>query len=689
MITKKTFVTISSLFFSAILLSQLYSYTQTRVEPKTINYSGFTNFIENVQEISRKSKEIADENKSDELNDQIIKLVEHEIKSKNRLTKLALNTKVHLGEKLNRAENIANAEKVHSNTSEDLSQYEINNKELITLFSLNNDLKFNEYSKFEAIAESHQYYNGEKDISDEIVVSQASPDVANEEIIQADEVNTTQPAVVRDENKKSLEPESNPEEEMIMFDYSKGKQDINQKLYERPLSSVVKNAISREMGEVPKKAEIKTISRVNTQSRIEEANSLIAEEENIIYDYSLDKKTSNNESIEVSVASAFNNQMDTKETSFTITAKEIFLDSQKQKQVYSFEYSPDYDRAERTDDQSSGKIKISNNLSGTMNIQTGIIQARGAIPTRVELNMNAVQGIEVPLVNEDSIQRFLQKRDISAEGNLILIGLNSEIIDTEIDSKYDQRFYFNKSFKLLADIKGASFVMYAGVQSGNILLRYHLSNKENAQKIIYVGDGEMYFEDPVFISGQRDVYSLTTRNLMGQKRKELVIPGDQISFFNTKTIAKKKTLNSYEVKAPIMVSGMRKYLEFKHLSKNIFVGSWDEKEIEIPGDDFIAKVMEMNDISSIKDRCIIQLNLTKDLKEIRANGKNRSGEMYIETSFLDREGSFSKENFELAEKIFVVGDLEGQINIKLDYTDGSTQYLKTFCSQSDYLLEQL
>ena len=97
----------------------------------------------------------------------------------------------------------------------------------------------------------------------------------------------------------------------------------------------------------------------------------------------------------------------------------------------------------------------------------------------------------------------------------------------------------------------------------------------------------------------------------------------------------------------------------------------------------------MNQVSSLKDRCVVQLNLSKDLRDFKVNGKNRSGEMYVETTYLDIDGNFSKDSFEKAENAFIVGDLEGQFSVKLDYTDGSTEFLKTFCSENTYLVEQL
>ena len=270
-----------------------------------------------------------------------------------------------------------------------------------------------------------------------------------------------------------------------------------------------------------------------------------------------------------------------------------------------------------------------------------------------------------------------------------MIALDPSIADTEIDSTYAQKILLDKNFKLATAANGASYVLFAGVKTGNILVRYLLTNKESAQKILYVGDGEMAFESPNFSSSQRETYTFTTRNLLGQKKKELIISGDAISFFNTTNNAKKKALNAYEIKVPTLVSGMRKYLEFKHLKDSIFVGAWNEKDIEVPSNEFIGKVLEVNQVSSLKERCVVQLNLSKDLREIKANGKNRSGEMFVETTFLDKDGNFSRDNSELAEKAFIVGDMEGLFNVKLEYTDGSTEFLKSFCSEGSYLVEQL
>jgi hypothetical protein len=577
---------------------------------------------------------------------------------------------------------------------EDLSLFEINNSGLIDLFAMS--VEKMAFVKLSSINIEDTY------LEDEVATAQASTELLP---LESDEVKTTQPAPERKTAEVEEVANKNTEEEMVMFDYSEkavpvaAEKTIDEKLYERPISNTVMKAISREMGPAPvRKLASEKIAKTTTttNTKIEDLDIDLNSDENTTYDYSGNKNKTSIADAETAIAEkeAFTAPVTkTEQSQFIIRAKEINLNTQKKRQAASFEFVPDYDRAERSDDQGSGEIAFGYSLSGAMNTQTGVIQGQGMITTRVELNLDGKAIMEVPLINEDGMQKFLQKQGLSIEGNLITLAIDPSIIDTEIDSVFAERFYFDHNFKSITYAKGASFVMYAGVKSGNVMIRYLLNNKESAQKIVYVGDGEMYFEDPEFTQSSRETFTFTTRNLLGQKKKELIIDGDAISFFNTSNKARKKALNAYEIKIPSLVSGMRKYLEFKHLKDRIFVGSSSElaseKEIEIPSNDFISKVLETNQISSLKDRCVVQVNLSKDLREVRASGKNRSGEMFVETSFLDKDGNFSADNSELADKMFIVGDLEGQFNLKLDYTDGSTEFLKTFCSEGTYLVEQL
>ena len=707
MAIKKTIVTTTSFLISAILLSRVYLYQDVSSSSQNINFHALENLSRNIQELTKNPGEMPLSKESSMVTSDIIKLIDKEITQKIKLSRYTIkkpNVPVSAVATKTAVKTLAKTQvtaAVIPYLSKDLSHYEINNSGLIHLSALTGE-KINTI-KFESIKLAENY---NEIVKDEVVVAQAS---TSNPALQADEISTAQRAPLREielenyykeeaiaegeEAKAEASDEASSEtkeSDMVMFDYSQKQENsvvgktIDQKLYERPISSTVKNAITREIGSAP----IKKLLAMNTQvptkglTKIDDQEIDLNAEANTSYEYSSEQNVTS-KAIE-----AFRAPEPVAEARFILKAKEINLSSQKKRQAHSFEFVPDYERAERSDDQGSGEIAFGYSLSGEMNTQTGVIQAQGMISTRVELNLSGKAILEVPLLNEEGMQKFLQNKGLAIEGNLILIALDSSIIDTDVDSTFGEKLFFDKNFKSIPSIKGASFVMFAGVKSGNIMIRYLLSNKEIAQKIVYVGEGEMYFEDPEFIETKRETYNFTTRNLLGQKRKELIINGEAIAYFNTSNNAKKKALNAYDIKIPTLTAGMRKYFEFKHLKDSVFVGTSSEKEIEIPGNDFIAKVLEMSQISNIKDRCVVQVNLTKDLREIKTNGKNRSGEMLVETSFLDKDGNFSNES-EMAEKAFVVGDQEGQFNIRLDYTDGSTEFLKTFCSEGSYLVEQL
>lgn len=694
MITKKTFVTTTSFLITAILLSQFYTFASTRFENNNVNFEAFNNFSNNVSSIIA-APEISPQQRHDNtINDEVIGLINREVKKKITNTRYAINSvKVKIP---NEPQQVI-AKKINlppvvlvENTSsirEDLSEYEINSENLINLYALS--IEQMAYAKFAN--------TNVEEIKDEVFIAQASTEqplkLLEEEIIESDEVKMIQPSSERENVAKVETPEVSDSEEMVMFDYSEKKEvatplakTIDQKLYERPISNTVKAAINREIGSLPVRKNTPA-----TTAKIDSQEVDLESEDNIVYDYSSDsvKRTENaSKDIEAAVSAfAGNSDVPYENTQFLIKAREVNVNTQKTRKAHAFEFVPDYERAERSDDQTSGEITLGYSLAGAMNTQTGVIQAQGMIPTRVELNL-ATLGIEIPLINEAGIQQFLQKEGLSIEGNLLMVATDSSIEETELDTHYSHKFYFDNKFKVVEEKARASYTLFAGVKSGNVMIRYLLSSKEIAQKIIYVGDGEMYFEDPDFSNSVRETFTFTTRNLLGQKRKELIIDGSSINYFNSQTTAKKKALNAYEIKIPAQVAGSRKYFEFKHLKDSIFVGSSVEKEIEIPGNDFIAKVMEMNQVNSLKERCIVQVNLSKNIREIKANGKNRSGEMFVETSFIDNDGNFSRDS-ELAEKAFIVGDMEGLFNVRLDYTDGSTQFLKTFCSEGTYLVEQL
>lgn len=704
---KKLFLvkSLSAVCVTTFLVSAI-TYNLVRLqEPQVIDFSAFKNASANIQFIT-----VNQQNKAQlpvyDVSASIVSVIEKEIKAKIRHTRYSLRPKKIFEEKIiaKRWNDIKpefvtvdlKIEPVKLNaltmdSEKSLFEFEINNNELIRLYGF--ELGALEYKSFANTQIVHVYDIKE----DEVQVAQASTRTQLvEEIVPA--VPAAPPAATKEEIAASeLATNANPvNDELVVFDYSAKEAVLEttkmKKIFDTPISNTVKEAIERAVHKSPARAMNTHKKKVTADaSTSENLEKVMEDEDNLVFDYSQNAQaavTKKDVASEISAFTAPATPDTTAQAEFTIKAQEINLNTLKSRQAYGYEFVPDYDRSERTDDQATGEIKLGYSLSGNMNTQTGIVQSQGMIPTRVELNL-VNEGMIVPMLNEEGIQKFLEKKQTDVVGNLLMVAVDPSIFDVEIDSSHQFKLFLSEKFKLMDTQANAAYVLFLGVKTGNVSLRYLLANKESAQKVVYVGDGEMYFEDPDFVNTQREIYTFTTRSLLGRKVKELNINGSEVSFFGTKTTAKKKALNAYEIKVPEMVENSRKYLEFKHLGNSFFVGTENTTEIEIPGRDFMGKVLEVNELSELGTRCMVQLNLSKDLRDIKANGKNMQGEMFVEATFLDNDGNFSRDNSELSEKIFLSGDMEGLFNVRLDYTDGSTEFLKTFCSEGAYLVEQL
>lgn len=703
--------------FTAVIAVGAFSYSSERLAPKPVDVSAFKNIAANVEALTAKklSENVSEANKAPkQVTSDIIGVIEKEVQGKIQYTRYTI-TKA----KEKKQVKTAGAEvvvPVGKRVPQTLTQYEINNQDLIKLYGYKIESHRYESFKNAILADTNDMTEDSVSTAQAGLIDKNAEEISPVASITSEEhaesvaastqaqesAETAYEKDYKDEPENEVAVTPAAEDDLVVFDYADNSAKPK-KIFDAPISASVKEAIEREVH--------KSLGGVNSQNRIAattqnipspkrrvEPSSVttdkdllaqaLADEDNTVFDYTTaateEKQASTSALFAASAA-----EEAVKQSEFRIKVKEINLNTQRLKTIRGYEFIPDYDRGERLDDNSSGEIVLGYSLTdGVMNTQMGVVQAPGMIPTRVELNL-LNKGMNIPVFNEEGIQKFLQRKGYDIVGNLLMVAIDSGVVDVEIDSDFQQKIYFNKNFKFVEDKADALYVLFAGVKNGNILTRYLLDNKETAQKIVYVGEGELYYEDPEFLNTQREMYTFTTRSLLGRKVKELNIDGSLVSFYGTTNTSKKKALNAYEIKVPELISGSRKYLEFKHFGTSLFVGTDKEKDIEIPGQDFIGKVLQVNELSELGNRCMVQINLTKNLRDIKVAGKNIAGEMFAETSFLDFDGNFSRDNSELAEKVFVTGDLEGVFNARLDYADGSTEFLKSYCREGSYIIEQL
>ncbi len=133
--------------------------------------------------------------------------------------------------------------------------------------------------------------------------------------------------------------------------------------------------------------------------------------------------------------------------------------------------------------------------------------------------------------------------------------------------------------------------------------------------------------------------------------------------------------------------GTREYFERRHVKESIFVGTWSNSPLIIPSEGYIRYVLDQFDING--NECLVQLNLSKPIQRAVYSSKNDEYQNIPKALYLDRDGKFYESSSDETNRIFLMGQKQGIMNIKLDYIDGSSQFIQSYCSNNTYLVEQL
>ena len=333
-------------------------------------------------------------------------------------------------------------------------------------------------------------------------------------------------------------------------------------------------------------------------------------------------------------------------------------------------------------------VRIEEKINGPMSVLSGVINTTGMMRTRINWTLTLEdQKMTVPLLAENKFHDFLERHNFIDEGAYLLIKMNDLIEEVNLDAQYTDRFFLDENFEISEEAK---YIFYAGVSPGNCLIKYATMDKKIAEKVVFLGEGEIFFDNVDFWASGLERISLLEKRLMGRYQSELVIDGDKISYFNRENIkARIAGTNRYEYKRPTLPMGMRQYLKLSHLPGVFFVGNWHKQRLEVPSESFIDEVFRNFDLQELFGRCLIQLNFSKDIMRVKAEGLTTRGVMNIKTLVLEKDGTMTSEITNNVEKVFFLGDEQGIINTKIDYVDNSVDFLQTYCSNDSYLLEQL
>ncbi len=358
--------------------------------------------------------------------------------------------------------------------------------------------------------------------------------------------------------------------------------------------------------------------------------------------------------------------------------------------IAGFQFSPEYDPNERWNDEGTGSVEVVEKLNNDLSVLRGTILAKNKMRTKVDIALEEGDyQVDIPLIDQSFLNKFLDNEKLEGLNGFLLIDLDEEIDSVDIDSGYERKLFLTSKFKVTSQEEDYRYILYVGVEPGNTLVHYLTLKDENIQKIVHITEGEVYFEGTVLLSSKLEKIELYETKLLGKSKMELNIEGEDISYFNTNIKAKSIGLNLYQYRRPKLLLGMRKYLELSHLGESIYLGVWDKLKAEVPSRDYIEYIMNTLDLESLDTRCLIQVNFNKKLTDFYASGETFRGAMNVEMAFLEKDGMFNEEVTDLTTKAYLVGDMQGVINAKISYEDGSVDIIQSYCSQDTFLVEQL
>lgn len=345
------------------------------------------------------------------------------------------------------------------------------------------------------------------------------------------------------------------------------------------------------------------------------------------------------------------------------------------------------------DDNGEGSIKISEVFNSSMSVLRGTFVKRDYINIKTDLSIDELNSdIYIPMITRESFNQFISSKKINGLGAHLLIELDDETDEVFLDNESEAIFFFNEDFREVDEGDEYQYILYVGLAPRNTLMRFStLNSKEIAEKVIHLSEDEIFFDANKYIQSKLEILKLSEKNLLSQTDLELSINDDNIKFYNKPDIGiKSMGPGFYKYQRPLMPRGFRKYIDLFYDGQKIFVGSWDgEKNVEVPSRDFVSLIFNYYNVDELDGRCLVQVNLSEPVKDIKMEGETSRGPMNIDVSYLTKNGEMRDESTEQTNKFFVLGEGQGVINYKVEYLDGSIDIQQTYCSDKTYLVEQL
>ncbi|MFA7614944.1 MAG: hypothetical protein WCY48_11970, partial [Candidatus Caldatribacteriota bacterium] len=363
--------------------------------------------------------------------------------------------------------------------------------------------------------------------------------------------------------------------------------------------------------------------------------------------------------------------------------------------VKNFEVRFQDDLNEIYEDYGSGEVQIASRVNKVMN-RSMVLLKRGYAPTNTDLIVENNSKVTLPLIEEEVFNELLDKNEGYAARGALLVEFDDETETVLLDTEYAEEISLDQNLKATSS-EDYRYKLFVGLPAGNVYLIYKKFDGSEVSKIVHIHEREITFEANIYENVKHQSVSLYEEGLLSKELSPLIVSGEQVRIFATEKTSQKLSQNTYKLNQKMTLLGGRQYLEVNHLDEPVFVGYRDNAKIILPSENFISFVLSKFEDRKLGNRCIIQVNIDAPVANFSIASESVANGLVTSSQVLDQDGKFYDSVGPKSNKIIILGEnfgsidqsQDGKVNIKIDYLDGSTRFLSSYCSPNTYLVEQL
>jgi hypothetical protein len=377
---------------------------------------------------------------------------------------------------------------------------------------------------------------------------------------------------------------------------------------------------------------------------------------------------------------------------------QLNLLNKKLEPVGESELRPWYDTSKVIVGSEQGQFVLSSQLADYSSILSVELSQEKIIPINVDLLFEKGNAdYNIITFEEKSWKEFLKINHKEDSGAILMLELNEQVSHAKLSCDSEGTFFLNEHFQVLSKKEmalkkvspKAHFQVVFGIEPGQCLINFMSRQNTLFRKVGHFIDSSMSFESADWYRMIKSPLSLFESQVLSHEETEMELKTEDITNFTFQRPLSKKSFHVYDTYRFDGQSASRSYLEFRHQPTILFAGIGHQSKLTIPQDDFLNLMSEKFGFDDQSQKCIIQINVARmNVLDVQYDAPSSRG-TNLQIYYLAKNGEWADGPVSDLKTIFFVGDEDEAVSLRIQYMNGKSHYLTTFCTEKTYLVEQL